>query len=63
MNVILAGPSVLEKIAFVVFAVGALAWGATHSKSTGDGIGSAKNQAAAKAMLQTGLTLPAATIA
>jgi len=46
----------------VVFAVGALAWGATHSKSTGDGIGSAKNQAAAKAMLQTGLTLPAGLV-
>ena len=41
----------------VVLAVGALAWGATRGKSTGSGIGSAKDQAAARTTLQTGLTL------
>ena len=40
----------------VVLAVGALAWGATRGTSTGSGIGSAKNQAAARTTLQTGLT-------
>ena len=46
----------------VVLAVGALAWGATHGKSTGDGIGSAKDQAAARTTLQTGLKLPASLV-
>ena len=41
----------------VVLAVGALAWGATHGKATGNGIGSAKDQAAARKTLQTGLAL------
>lgn len=41
----------------VVLAVGALAWGAIRGKSTGNGIGSAKDQAAARTTLQTGLTL------
>ena len=41
----------------VVLAVGAIAWGATHGKSTGNVIGSAKDQAAARTTLQTGLTL------
>ncbi|HEY3924280.1 MAG TPA: hypothetical protein VGL75_06935 [Acidothermaceae bacterium] len=41
----------------VVFAVGALAWGATHGRSTGNAIGSAKDQAAARTTLQTGLKL------
>ena len=40
----------------VVLAVGGLAWGATHGKS-GNGIGSAKDQAAARTTLQTGLKL------
>src|SRR5664279_3604058 len=42
----------------VVFAVGALAWGATHSRSAGHGLGSVKQQAAAHTTLLTGLTLP-----
>jgi hypothetical protein len=41
----------------VVLAVGALAWGAMHGKPTGNAIGSAKDQAAARTTLQTGLTL------
>jgi hypothetical protein len=41
----------------VVLAGGALAWGATHGKSTGNSIGSAKDQAAARTTLQTGLKL------
>ncbi len=41
----------------VVLAVGALAWGATHGKATGNGIGSKKDQAAARTTLQTGLKL------
>jgi hypothetical protein len=41
----------------VILAVGALAWGATHGKATGKGIGSAKDQAAARTTLQTGLKL------
>jgi hypothetical protein len=50
----------LASVAFtliVALAVGALAWGATH-QSPGDGIGSAKDQAAARATL-TALKLPA----
>lgn len=43
----------------VVLAVGALAWGATHNKSTGHGLGSATDQAAARTALTTGLQLPA----
>jgi hypothetical protein len=43
----------------VVLAIGALAWGATHTKSTGHGLGSVKQQAAARTTLLTGLTLPA----
>jgi hypothetical protein len=43
----------------VVLAVGALAWGATHGKSAGHGLGSAKDQAAARTALVTGLQLPA----
>jgi hypothetical protein len=42
----------------VVFAVGALAWGATHSRSAGHGLGSVDQQAAARTALLTGLTLP-----
>lgn len=42
----------------VVLALGAVGWGASHGKSTGDGIGSAKDQAAARTTLQTGLKLP-----
>ena len=45
----------------VVLAVGALAWGATHSRATGDGIGSANDQAAARTTLQT-LQLPAGLV-
>ena len=41
----------------VVLAVGALAWGATHSSSQGGGVGSAKDQAAARTSLAA-LTLP-----
>ena len=41
----------------VVLAVGALAWGATHGKAAGNGIGSGKDQAAARTTLQTGLKL------
>jgi len=43
----------------VVFAVAALAWGATHSNSAGDGLGNVKQQAAARTTLLTGLDLPA----
>lgn len=43
----------------VVFAVGALVWGATHTDSAGHGLGSVKQQAAARATLLTGLALPA----
>lgn len=43
----------------VVLAVAALAWGATHNKSTGHGLGSAKDQATARTALSTGLQLPA----
>jgi hypothetical protein len=46
----------------VILAVGAIAWAATHNKSTGDGIGSAKDQAAARTTLQTGLQLPAGLV-
>jgi hypothetical protein len=46
----------------VVLAAGALAWGATRGKSSGDGIGSAKDQAAARTTLQTGLQLPAGIV-
>jgi hypothetical protein len=42
----------------VALAIGAVAWGASHGKSTGHGMGSAKDQAAAQAALLTGLTLP-----
>ena len=42
----------------VVLAVGALAWGATHSSSQGGGVGSAKDQAAARTTLAA-LKLPA----
>jgi hypothetical protein len=42
----------------VVLAVGALAWGATHSRSAGHGFGSVKQQAAARKTLMTGLALP-----
>ena len=41
----------------VVLAVVALAWGATHNKTQGDGVGSAKNQAAARTTLAA-LKLP-----
>lgn len=41
----------------VVLAVGALAWGATHGSSKGGGLGSAKDQAAARTSLAA-LTLP-----
>jgi len=41
----------------VLLAVGALAWGAMHGKATGNGIGSANDQAAARKTLQTGLQL------
>jgi hypothetical protein len=50
-------PSIIFSLV-VVLAVGALAWGATHGKATGNGIGSAKDQAAARTTLQTGLQLP-----
>jgi hypothetical protein len=43
----------------VVLAVGGLAWGATHGKSSGTGVGSAKDQAAARTTFQSGLKLPA----
>jgi hypothetical protein len=43
----------------VVLAVGGLAWGAMHGKSSGTGVGSAKDQAAARTTLQSGLKLPA----
>jgi hypothetical protein len=46
----------------VVLAVGALAWGATHGRATGNSIGSAKDQAAARTTLQSGLTLPAGLV-
>ena len=42
----------------VVLAVGAVAWGATHSSSQGSGVGSAKDQAAARTTLAA-LKLPA----
>ena len=42
----------------VVLAVGAVAWGATHSNSAGHGLGSVKQQAAARTTLLTGLELP-----
>lgn len=42
----------------VVLAVGALAWGATHSHSAGHGLGSVDQQAAARTTLLTGLSLP-----
>ena len=41
----------------MVLAVGALAWGATHGSSKGGGLGSAKDQAAARTSLAA-LTLP-----
>jgi hypothetical protein len=43
----------------VVLAVAALAWGATHNKSTGHGLGSAKDQTTARTALSKGLQLPA----
>jgi hypothetical protein len=46
----------------VVLAISAVAWGATRNKSTGHGLGSAKNQAAAEATLVTGLHLPAGLV-
>jgi hypothetical protein len=46
----------------VVLAIGAVAWGATRNKSTGHGLGSAKNQAAAEATLLTRLPLPAGLV-
>jgi hypothetical protein len=45
----------------VVFAVGALAWGATHNGSQSDSLGSAKDQRAARATL-TALRLPAGLV-
>lgn len=41
----------------VVLAVGALAYGATRGRATGNGIGSANDQTAARTTLQTGLQL------
>lgn len=46
----------------VVLAVGAIAWGASHNKTTATGIGSAKDQKAARATLLTGLHLPASLV-
>jgi hypothetical protein len=46
----------------VVLAVGAVAWGASHGKSNSGRIGSAKDQAAARTTLQTGLKLPAGLV-
>jgi hypothetical protein len=43
----------------IVLAVGAVAWGAARGKSSGHGLGSAKDQAAARATLEAGLQLPA----
>jgi hypothetical protein len=46
----------------VVLAVGALAWGVIHNKSSGQGIGSTKDQAAARAVLVSGLKLPSGVV-